>query len=232
MIERLAAEVLGCREIRQVIVTLNIPESVTLPQDERMLVIENNSPAGFATNHNAAFQHCTQLYFCPLNPDIQLRNNPFPAMLAAIQETGAAIVAPLIISPAGLVEDSIRHFPTFTSLLLKLLGGAEGRYPIEEHQASFYVDWIAGMFLLFRSADFTRLGGFDPGFFLYYEDVDICARAWKDGMKVLACPAVSVIHNAQRASRRNLRYMRWHLTSMARYFFKHWGRLPERPKVG
>lgn len=80
--------------------------------------------------------------------------------------------------------------------------------------------------MLFRSEDFRRLQGFDEKFFLYYEDVDICARAWKSGMKVLACPSVSVIHDAQRASRRNLQHMKWHAASMMRYFWKHAGRLP------
>jgi hypothetical protein len=39
-------------------------------------------------------------------------------------------------------------------------------------------------------------------------------------------PGVTVIHAAQRASRRQLRYMAWHLSSIIRYFYKHWGRLP------
>ena len=93
-------------------------------------------------------------------------------------------------------------------------------------QASFHPEWVAGMFMLFRSQDFARLGGFDEAFFLYYEDVDICVRAWKQGMKIVACPQVSVVHDARRDSHRSARHIRWHLASMVRYFFKHWGRLP------
>jgi N-acetylglucosaminyl-diphospho-decaprenol L-rhamnosyltransferase len=82
------------------------------------------------------------------------------------------------------------------------------------------------MFMLFRRQDYSRLHGFDEQFFLYYEDVDICVRAWQQGMLILACPRMSVIHDARRYSRRNALHMRWHLASMARYFWKHWGRLP------
>lgn len=227
MVARLTEDVLRFPEIGQVILTLNIPESIILPRDTRLLVLENCTPMGFAANHNAAYRRSDQPYFCPLNPDIQLQGNPFPELLAALEEPSVAIAAPLVVNPLGIVEDSLRRFPTFTLLALKCLGLSDGRYSIERGGKSVLVEWVAGMFLLFRSADFQRLQGFDPHFFLYYEDVDICVRAWKAGMKVVACPSVRVIHDAQRASRRNLRHMRWHLASMVRYFLKHWGRLPK-----
>ena len=82
------------------------------------------------------------------------------------------------------------------------------------------------MFVLFRSADFEKLRGFDPKFFLYYEDVDICVRAAKVGIGLIVCPSAVVIHDARRDSHRSLRHLRWHLASMGRYFLKYWGRLP------
>jgi len=69
-----------------------------------------------------------------------------------------------------------------------------------------------------RASDYAALGGFDEGFFLYYEDVDLCARLWRGGREVVLCPEVQVVHDARRASRRHLRHMRWHAASMARYF--------------
>ena len=226
MVERLVTTLLEFPEIGQIIVTHNVAESLTLPTDERILAVRNLAPAGFAANHNAAFAVCRLPYFCLLNPDIQVPDNPFPAMLAAMHSTGAAMAAPLVKNLAGKVEDSIRYFPSIRSLFSKALGFSDGRYQPESGPSLYYPQWVAGMFMLFCSADFKRLGGLDPRFFLYYEDVDICARAWKAGMKILACPAVLVVHDARRESRRNLRYMGWHLASMARYFIKHWGRLP------
>jgi GT2 family glycosyltransferase len=98
-------------------------------------------------------------------------------------------------------------------------------------QNAFSPDWAAGMFLLFRSHDFRLLNGFDERFYLYYEDVDICTRAWNAGMIIVACPFVSVVHKARRESHRNLMFLSWHLKSMARYFWKHWWRLPTVPKL-
>lgn len=226
MVVQLTKRLLQFEEIAHVNVTLNIPESIPLPKSERVTVTENIVPQGFGTNHNVAFSRSNQPYFCLLNPDIELSSNPFPALLGAIRQHQAAIAAPMVLDVHGNIEDSIRRFPTFFSLLSKACGCADGRYEFACSDPAFSPEWVAGMFMLFRSDDFRRLRGFDGKFFLYYEDVDICARAWKAGMKVLACPSVSAIHDAQRASRRNPQHMKWHAASMMRYFWKHAGRLP------
>ncbi len=186
MVGRLVGQLLAFPEVARIILTLNVPESVALPDDARVTVIGNAAPKGFGANHNAAFAFCTQTFFCPLNPDIEFDRNPFPALSAALDREG---------------------------------------------QADFAPEWVAGMFMLFRSRDFQDLGGFDEQFFLYYEDVDICVRAWQKGMRILACPQVSVIHDARRDSRRSLRHLRWHLGSMARFLWKHRGPLPRVPAV-
>lgn len=226
MVGRLVESLLRFPEIGQVLVTKNIPETLCLAQDERISVIENSLPKGFGANHNAAFSHCKLDFFCPLNPDIALTLNPFSELLDSLESTGAALVAPLVKSPAGGIEDSIRRFPGFLSVLGKFFGGKGGSYLVQEDQGVFFPEWVAGMFMLFRSSDFSRLGGFDPGYFLYYEDVDICVRTWLCGRRIVVCPRASVIHDARRASHRNLRHLRWHVSSMVRYFLKYWGRLP------
>ena len=226
MVPRLLNELLGCPEIVRVVITLNIPEHIELPYDERVVITANESPKGFAENHNTAFQQCGTPYFCSMNPDIQLQGDPFSPLLGALESMDASIAAPMVINSQGIVEDSVRSFPTLSSLLSKLFVGAQGRYPIEQHEECRCVHWAAGMFHLFRSADFRRLQGYDQDFFLYYEDVDICMRAWKAGMRVIACPTAVVIHDAQRTSRRSIRYLQWHLTSLIRYWMKHSGPLP------
>ena len=226
MVGRLVGELLAFPEVSHIILTLNVPESVALPDDARVTFIGNAQPKGFGANHNAAFACCTQTFFCPLNPDIEFDRNPFPALSAALGDKRVALVAPLVRSPDGNIEDSMRHFPTPGSLLMKALGGSDGRYIVREGEAEFSPEWVAGMFMLFRSRDFHDLGGFDERFFLYYEDVDICVRVWRKGMRILACPKAGVIHDARRDSRRSLRHLRWHLGSMARFLWKHRGRLP------
>ena len=80
------------------------------------------------------------------------------------------------------------------------------------------MDWIAGMFMIIPRAVFSEVGGFDhERFFMYYEDVDICRRVRNLGYEIVYDPSQSVIHDAQRASRRSFQHMKWHLTSMFRY---------------
>lgn len=230
MVRNLIDRLLGFPEVRQILLTLNIPELLQLPESAILTVIDNEMPAGFGANHNQAFSRSTQPYFCVLNPDVELPENPFPFLIAEIDRHDAAIAAPLVRNPAGGIEDSIRHFPTPFALLRKAISGFDGSYAIEPGSESFPPDWVAGMFMLVRRADYAALEGFDEGFFLYYEDVDLCTRAWKSGRRVLACPAISIVHDARRESRRSRRYLRWHLSSMLRYFVKHLGRLPTTGK--
>lgn len=213
----------------EVLLTKNIPERLPFSVEDfpyPIRLVENVTPKGFSANHNAAFRLAKGEWFCVMNPDIRMPANPYPLLVEEIEQQHAAVIAPAVLSPAGQFEDSIRRFPTPFSLARKMLGRSDGRYSFAVGDVTFAPDWVGGMFMLFRAADYRRVGGFDEGFFLYYEDVDICARLWKTDRRVLACPKVQVIHDARRASRRNLRYMRWHMGSMARYLSKHWLRKP------
>lgn len=211
-----------------IVITFNIPENDIDFSNFRFIknIVRNQTPRGFGANHNTIFRQCETTYFCVINPDIHLEENPFPGLLACLNDRNAAAVAPIVFNPQGELEDSVRHFPKPFGLLVKALKLNDGCYPIEAGAAPFAADWVGGMFMLFRATDFSAVGGFDEGFFLYYEDVDICTRLWISGRRIVACPQTSVVHNARRASRRNLRYMRWHLSSMGRYFRKHLFRLP------
>jgi GT2 family glycosyltransferase len=227
MVRHLVSQLLECPEVSKIIVTLNIPENIPLPENSRIEIISNNAPLGFSANQNQAYHRTEEDFFCVLNPDIALTENPFGQLLDVMEEFGADIAAPRVTSPQGKVEDNVRRFPTFTGLLAKALCLSTGQMHSCDVTNPFSPEWVAGMFMLFRRRSYARLGGFDEKFFMYYEDVDICARAWKLGIKIVACPSVSVVHDARRDSHRNLRYLRWHLFSAARYFWKHRGRLPQ-----
>ncbi|HTY02771.1 MAG TPA: glycosyltransferase, partial [Rhodocyclaceae bacterium] len=217
MVTRLVGQLLACPEVAQIIVTRNVPEPTRFVGEGKVDVVENLLPKGFGANHNAAFRRCRAPFYCVLNPDIELQGNPFPDLLAQAGRTGGAVTAPLIVAPDGTVEDSARRFPTLLTLARKALGGPDGRYFIDSGQQTQAVDWVAGMFMLFASSDYAKLGGFDERYFLYYEDVDLCARAWRAGMRVVVVPAVSAVHDARRDSHRSFRHMRWHLASMLRF---------------
>lgn len=220
MVDRLVFQLRSCPQVTRIILTRNIQEESAMVADGLVEIIDNTVPKGFGANHNAAFVRCREPFYCVLNPDIELKGDPFPALLQCLDDSTVTLAAPLIVAPDGKAEDSVRHFPTLGSLLRKAFGGPDGRYAVEPGQPAFSPDWVAGMFMLFRASGYARLGGFDEGYFLYYEDVDICDRAGQAGMKVVVCPSVMAIHDARRESRRNLRHQRWHLLSMMRYLWR------------
>ena len=181
-----------------VTLTLNIKEA--LPFDPKMFsfpirVIKNAVPKGFAENHNAAFNKFQDnlLYFCAINPDIRFNKDPFPELLLQLKNNSAGIVAPIVVGRSGEIEDSTRRFPTPFKILCKALSGCKGSdYPVSNRP--FFPDWVGGMFMLIPRDIFKQLGGFNEKYFLYYEDVDFCARLRLRGYEVLACPEVKVTH--------------------------------------
>ena len=216
MLMGLVDKLLLCPEIARVIVTHNLPEKTNRITDPRIYWRSNPKPLGYGANQNAAYGLLEAPYFCILNPDIKIKENPFPKLLEKFSLPKVALVGPQIVSPDGQVEDSVRRFPTLRSLSLKALGKDDGTYKDEVP----YPDWIAGMFMLFRSDVFHQIGGFDERYFLYYEDVDICWRLKKNGYQIKINPNVQVIHDARRKSRKNWRYACWHLSSMLRFLIK------------
>ncbi len=229
MLAKLLEQVLAFPEIEQIVVTLNITESMDLPKDERITLIQNQDPKGFSANHNYAFTKCKSSYFCVLNPDIAFNANPFPCLLDSLLDDSVGLVAPMVKNEAGRIEDSIRTFLTPISILRRRLLGHLDVYQFQKGDPNFCVEWVGGMCMLFPSSAYAAMNGFDEQYFMYVEDADICTRLWLAGYKVLACPSAVVIHDARRASRKNWQHFRWHITSLFRYFWKYTGRLPRLP---
>lgn len=227
MLPELLAKLLKVPEVIEIILTSNSGEALDgLIVSSKVKLVKNIRPKGFAANHNSAFNQSVGSYFCPLNPDVSWERNPFPELLDQLEVCNSAIVAPLVLDPTGRLEDSARRFPSLRSLVNKALNGDRGAYEILPGDPVMSVDWVAGMFLLTARATFSRLGGFDESYRLYYEDVDLCARAWHVGFPVMVVPSVVVTHDARRASRRRPVYFAYHVMSLVRYLSRHAGRLP------
>ena len=221
MVGRLLADLARFPAARdgEVIVTHNVPEpaleapSAALP----LRAVSNAARRGFGANHNAAFAVARGGFFCVLNPDIRLPQDPFPALLEALASTSVGVAAPVVVGPTGALEDNARRFHAPLALLRRALArGVRLDYP--DAAGSFSPDWVAGMFMLFRREAFARVGGFDERYFLYYEDVDVCARLRLAGYDVRLAADARAVHDAQRRSHRDPRYLAAHLRSALRYF--------------
>ena len=209
-----------CNSSFEFILTLNLDESLSFSLDDfsyPIKLIRNTTPMGFGANHNQAFIQSTGLHFCVLNPDVRLTSNPLDVLLACFKDFSVGVVAPLVLAADGRIEVSARRFPNPLKILSKLFGLARrAEYLIKDEP--IYPDWVGGMFMLFPRHIFLKLKGFDEGYFLYYEDVDICARLRLLNFEVLLNPQACVIHHAQRSSHRSFKYLRWHVSSMVRFF--------------
>jgi GT2 family glycosyltransferase len=219
MVIRLLEQMGVCPEVGHVFLTLNCPEETRFPEIERVTLIHNPRPKGFGGNHNAAFQQNTLPFFCVLNPDVTLLDDPFPVLLEALEDPGIGVAAPRIFSPQGEIEDNARDFPTVARILRRVAGRGVELAPSGD--APWFPDWVAGTFMLFRAETYTAIGGFDPSYYLYYEDVDLCLRLRRQGQKSALISSARVLHDARRSSHRNLRHFSWHLASMSRYLWQN-----------
>lgn len=228
LLKKVIRQLIKIREVKKIIITINIPEKFEYLKNNKILFIKNVLPKGFSENHNNAFQYCKTDYFCVMNPDIRLIKNPFNKLLKVINKS-SPLVSPTIVNKKYKLEDNARYFPTPISIIKKLIFNYKGIYKTENYlfEDKIYPEWIAGMFMLFTKKIYKKLKGFDENFFLYYEDVDICCRLKKIKKKILVVKNIRVIHDARRSSRKNLKYFLIHLYSMALFFYKHLGRYPK-----
>ena len=206
--------------LAEVIVTINIPEDEAFVRDfiDRLpiRILRNRQPKGFGANHNGAFRTSTAGFFVVVNPDIRLDNIALDDLVAVAAEPEVGVAAPIVYASDGQLQDSARRFPTVRRLLQRKLSGANGPdYAIGSTPLS--VDWVAGMFMVFRREVYARIGGFDERYFMYFEDVDICSRLHQDGLGVILVPQARVVHDAQRASRRKFKHFVWHVSSACRF---------------
>ena len=192
------------------IVTLNVPEAAPPIEDAPfpIEIVRNERPLGFAANHNRAFRRVRSGKFAVLNPDLRLRQDPFPALARRLQDPEVGLVAPVVLETDGRVSDYARRLVTPWEVIRRRITSSS------YGNLLMHPDWLAGMFMGFRSEVFSRLGGFDERYTLYCEDVDLCARVRLAGMQIAVASEIDVVHNARRASRKSLRPLALHVRSL------------------
>lgn len=139
-----------------------------------------------------------------VNPDAVVEPGAVKSMEAVLDhDAGVGLVGPRIENVDGSMYPSARTFPALGDALGHAFVGLIAprnrftrRYRMLDwdHAAAARVDWISGACLLARRECFDALGGFDEGYFMYLEDVDLCWRAWRAGWAVAYEPAARVVH--------------------------------------
>ena len=196
--------------VRRVVLTLNLPEPEPAPPPGGwpfvLQILHNARPVGFGANHNRALAGAIEPFVCVLNPDVVLDGgDPFAALVQVAGLPGTGCAYPAQVDAQGRPQDSERELPTPWALWRRrILGRSEAR-----------VDWVNAACLVLPQPVWQSLGGFDEGYFMYCEDVDLCLRLRKGGWALLRAPA-RVIHAGQRASHRSWSHLRWHVSSLFR----------------
>ena len=200
-------------------------------------VVENDRPLGFSANVNKGIAATRGEYVIISNPDAV----PEPGCVASLAEFADAhprcgIAGPKMLNPDGTLQASRRSFPTVGGTIVRRTP-LRTLFPPLRWQKRHYlldrptdeplqVDTMLGAFLLMRRTMLDEIGGWDAGYKLYVEDIDLSYRAMKAGWERWWVPDAVVRHEYQAVidkhffTRRNL----WHLHAMARFLRKH----PER----
>ena len=201
---------------------------------------------GFAAGVNSGVAHAGSGPLLLLNPDCELTGpvlGPLSSVLASHPRVG--IVGGLVIEPTGATQASARRFPDATTAVAGRTGWlstiAPGNPLTRRNLTSrppegiALVDWVTGAFMFVRRETFEQVGGFDEGFFLYWEDADFCRRAANAGWTTAYAPTPAVVHSTAQSSRfapaRSLWAFHW---SALRFYWKHgsWMARSAAPLVG
>ena len=113
-----------CPNVCEIIVIKNIPnDPIQIPASivNKLQIIDNPAPLGFAANQNQANKKCKGEYFALLNPDVYWDEDPFPHLLGSFEEKKHSLVAPAVLYPNGKIADNFRPFITPLRLFKRLV---------------------------------------------------------------------------------------------------------------
>jgi N-acetylglucosaminyl-diphospho-decaprenol L-rhamnosyltransferase len=202
------------------------PERVAAARPEVRL-LRTGGNVGYGAAVNAALADRAAGWALVANPDVRFEPGSVDELLAvAARWPRAATVGPAIRTPDGELYPSARDLPRLsTGTGHALLGWAwpanpwTARYRRErEEPRERPAGWLSGSCFLVDLAAFHAVGGFDPGYFMYFEDVDLGERLGRAGYLHVYAPSAVVVHEGGHATRREPHRMaRVHHTSALRY---------------
>ncbi|MFN7163889.1 MAG: glycosyltransferase family 2 protein [Hyphomonas sp.] len=174
---------------------------------------------GFGAGVNAAARLAASDYLLVINPDCVIKRGAIRPLIAALDGAPSpAIAGGRIFDLQGREERGARRE---TLTLTRALGLR--RWTLEHEPAPsgpLRVGAISGAFFLIRTNDFSALGGFDEGYFIHVEDVDLCRRANEAGGAVIYVPDAGALHYGSTSDVPSAFVTRHKARSLARYFRK------------
>jgi N-acetylglucosaminyl-diphospho-decaprenol L-rhamnosyltransferase len=205
--------------------TDGVPERAAAADDVRLLPIGGN--VGYGAAANAGLADVRTGWALVANPDVRFEDGAVDELLAvAARWPRAATVGPAIRTPEGALYPSARDLPSLSTGIGHAVFG--WIWPSNPWTAAYRRErdtprerpagWLSGSCLLVNLEAFHSVGGFDPAYFMYFEDVDLAERLGRRGWLHVYAPTAVVVHEGGHATSREAhRMQRVHHTSAMRY---------------
>ena len=219
------------RPVEVVVVDDHSPEA--FPDTEGVTVVRRESNGGFGAAVNTGVALATQPLLLVLNSDVGLGETFVEDLVSAAAPWMPAVVGPLVRDPAGRHATTARHFPTTGHQVIewltplarhrdrRVLREAVGHDTRAVPGAVLPVDWVVGAAMLLPTDAFRAVGGFDEGYFMNAEEVDLQRRLRAHGIPSVFVGTVELTHVGGGSSDPTAR-RRWLVASRMRYA-ETWG---------
>ena len=189
---------------------------------------------GYGRGHNLALHGVSSKYHVICNPDIIFRENPLRTLQDYLdRHDDVGLLCPKVLNEDLTPQHLNKRLPTVLDLFLRrflpkaarsLFRARLDRYEMRDvpYDAIIDVPFVSGAFLFCRLEALRRVSGFDPRYFLYFEDVDLSRSVQQAGFRTVCLPTASVVHLWGRAHHTSPRLAFTFVRNGLRYFNK-WG---------
>jgi GT2 family glycosyltransferase len=177
-------------------------------------LVAQSTNTGFAAAVNLAARATHAPFLLLVNPDCVITESMCGHLVAALTaHADVAVAGPRIRNADGTIQPSARRFPDLTTAIAgrsSWLTRVVPQNPFSRRNlpardagdvSPVEVDWVSGACMLVRRDAFDAVGGLDEGFFLYWEDADLCRRLQRAGWRTAYVPQAAAMHIGGRSSR-------------------------------
>ena len=192
-------------------------------QDPRLRFIANPDNPGFAVGCNQGARDTQACWLAFVNPDLMVEADTLSRLRAhaSDQHEGALLGVDLVDEEGVRDVAARRRDPVFAAMLRSPGAASRLGVAIDDSRALQPVDVVSGALMLMPRALFDRIGGFDEGYRLHAEDMDLCRRARAAGAMVAVANDIRVLHIRGVSSRARPVFVEWHKhRGLWRYFRK------------
>jgi GT2 family glycosyltransferase len=198
-----------------------------LPRKEfRLLINQTNKGFGFACNQAVKQTNKKNILF--LNPDCLITSKNVKKLIATLNSSKKiGVVAPRLLN--GNNKDQRWSFASRSDVWSRLFGSYKKRKNIiSPHSLDIgakNVEWVSGACLMIKRKVFLKINGFDPRFFLYFEDRDLCLRIKNIGYQIVRYQKAEAIHLESQSLIGWSNRKKYYYRSQNYFFKKHYGSL-------